>query len=60
MTFGGGLLNLKNALESTLAAAPVSLTFRSGGSTIEQTRKLDLKNLSSRACDYHSFGGVGQ
>jgi hypothetical protein len=46
MTFGSGLLNLKNALDSTLAAAPVSLSFRSGGSTVEQSRKLTLKNLS--------------
>lgn len=49
MSAGSGPLNIKNALESTLAAAPVSLTFRSGGSTVEQSRQLKLKNLSSEA-----------
>lgn len=49
MSAGSGLLNVKNALESTLAAAPVSLTFRSGGSTVEQSRQFKLKNLSSEA-----------
>lgn len=44
---GSGSLNLAHALESTLAAAPVSITFGSGGSTIEKTRKLRLKNISS-------------
>jgi subtilisin family serine protease len=49
MSAGSGLLNVKNALESTLAAAPVSLTFGSGGSTVEQAKQLKLKNLSSEA-----------
>ena len=43
---GSGHLNLRNALQNTLAAAPVSLSFGSGGSTLELTRKLRLKNLS--------------
>jgi subtilisin family serine protease len=47
MAGGSGLLNLQNALESTLAAAPVSLSFSSGGSTIEKTSRLALKNLSA-------------
>lgn len=49
MAAGSGLLNIKNALESTLIAAPVSLTFRSGGSTVDLSKQLKLKNLSSEA-----------
>lgn len=46
---GAGHLNLHNALRNTLAAAPVSISYASGGSSLDLTRKLRLKNLSSEA-----------
>jgi len=44
-TAGAGMLNLRNALRSTIAAAPVSLSFASGGGTVDLTKELTLKNL---------------
>ena len=43
---GAGLLNLSNALNAMTVAAPTSLSFGAGGSTLDQARQLTLKNLS--------------
>jgi hypothetical protein len=47
MSAGSGMLNLKNAVTSTIAAAPVSLSFGASGGTVERTREFTLKNLGS-------------
>jgi subtilisin family serine protease len=52
MSAGAGMLNLKNAVSSTLAAAPVSLSFSSGGGTLDQKKPLRLKNLSADPVEY--------
>ncbi|HYP08394.1 MAG TPA: S8 family serine peptidase [Bryobacteraceae bacterium] len=44
---GAGLLDLQAAVRSTLAVAPASLGFGSGGSTSNLTQRLTLKNVSS-------------
>lgn len=52
MSAGAGMLNLKNAVTSTLAAAPVSVSFASGGGTMELSQPIRLKNLSEEAVEY--------
>lgn len=52
MSAGAGLLNLRNAVTSTLAAAPVSLSFSSGGGTLDLKKPLRLKNLSAEPAEY--------
>jgi hypothetical protein len=52
MSAGAGILNLKNAVSSTLAAAPVSVSFASGGGTFKMTRPIRLKNLSAEPAGY--------
>ncbi|HEY3443242.1 MAG TPA: S8 family serine peptidase [Paludibaculum sp.] len=47
MAAGNGALNLKNALSSTIAAAPVSLSFAAGDGTVDRTKNLTLKNLAA-------------
>lgn len=45
---GAGLLDLSAALRSTAAAAPVSLSFGVGGSTVDAVQLLRVTNLSSQ------------
>ncbi|MBI4891909.1 MAG: S8 family serine peptidase [Acidobacteria bacterium] len=52
MSAGAGILNLKNAVASTLAVSPVSLSFQSGSGTIDSQRPLTFKNLSSEPAEY--------
>ncbi len=52
MSAGAGILNVKNSVSSTLAAAPVSLSFLSGSGTIDQQRPIAFKNLSSEPAEY--------
>jgi len=47
MAAGIGLLNLKNAVSSTIAAAPVSLSFGSGDGAVDRSKELTLKNLGA-------------
>lgn len=49
---GAGWLNVKNAVTSTIAASPVSLSFGSGGGTIDLTKEVTLKNLGETAATY--------
>ncbi len=44
---GAGVLDVLAALNSTVAAAPVSLSFGAGGSTIDATRSLTLTNVGT-------------
>ena len=44
---GTGALHLKNAVQSTLAVSPVSLSFQSGGGTVDASREFSLKNLGT-------------
>ncbi|HYP14751.1 MAG TPA: S8 family serine peptidase [Bryobacteraceae bacterium] len=46
---GAGLLDVDRAVRSTIAAFPASLAFGAGGGTVDLTRPLTLKNLSSQA-----------
>lgn len=43
---GAGLLNVESALQSTITATPTSLSYYSGGSTIDLTRNLTITNLA--------------
>lgn len=52
MSAGAGILNLKNAVSSTLAAAPVSVSYASGGGTFELSKPIRLKNLSGEPAEY--------
>lgn len=52
MSAGAGMLNLKNAVTSTLAAAPVSVSFSSGGGTVDLKKSILFKNLSAEAVEY--------
>lgn len=47
MAAGSGILNLKNAVSSTITAAPVSLSFGAGEGTVNRSRDLTLKNVGS-------------
>ncbi|WP_321473998.1 S8 family serine peptidase [uncultured Paludibaculum sp.] len=49
---GAGYLNLKNAVTSTIVAAPVSLSFGSGGGTIDLNKEVTLKNLGESTATY--------
>ncbi|MGC4051532.1 MAG: S8 family serine peptidase [Paludibaculum sp.] len=49
---GAGYLNLNNAVTSTIAAAPVSLSFGSGGGTVDLTRDITVKNLGASTATY--------
>jgi minor extracellular serine protease Vpr len=49
---GAGRLNAANAAMSTLAAAPVSVSFGAGGATVEISREIRLKNLGGTADNY--------
>lgn len=49
---GAGSLNAMSALNTTLAAAPVSLSFGSGGSTIDASRTLTLSNVGGAGESY--------
>jgi hypothetical protein len=44
---GAGVLDVLAALNSTVAAAPVSLSFGAGGSTVDATRSLTLTNVGT-------------
>jgi subtilisin family serine protease len=44
---GTGLLNMTATLSSTLAVAPVSLSFGAGGSTVDTSRNLKITNLGA-------------
>ena len=44
---GAGLLNMSSAINDTVAASPVSLSFGTGGSTVDQTSTLTLTNVGS-------------
>lgn len=46
---GAGLLDVKAAIESTAAAAPVSLSFGAGGLTLESSRTLTISNTGASA-----------
>jgi hypothetical protein len=46
---GAGLLNLDNAMRSTLAVAPTSVSFGVGGGTFEWSRQLSVTNLGAAA-----------
>lgn len=52
MSAGAGLLDLRNALSSTLAAAPVSVSFSSGGGTFDLRKPIRLKNLGAEPVEY--------
>jgi minor extracellular serine protease Vpr len=45
---GSGLLDVAAALRSTVSVAPVALNFGIGGSTVDQTKTLQITNLSSQ------------
>ena len=45
---GAGMLNLKSAVTSMVAASPVSLSFGAGGGDIDKSLPLLLRNLSDR------------
>lgn len=42
---GAGILNVNAAVKSTVAAAPVSVSFGAGSGTVDLTREIKLKNL---------------
>ena len=46
---GSGRLNLAAAVESTIAAHPVSLSFGSGSGTVDSVREIRLTNLAGEA-----------
>ena len=46
---GAGFLNMQAALNNTVAASPVSLSFGSGGSTVDQTNTMTITNVGSAA-----------
>ncbi len=46
-TAGAGMLNVKSAMQSTITAAPVSVSFAAGGGTIDLTKEVTLKNLGA-------------
>lgn len=48
---GAGMLDVKNAVSSTLAASPVSLSFSAGGGTLDLAREIQLRNLGTEAVD---------
>ncbi|MGJ5814338.1 S8 family serine peptidase [Paludibaculum fermentans] len=49
---GAGYLNLESAVSSTIAAAPVSLSFGSGGGTVDLTKDITVKNVGAAATTY--------
>lgn len=49
---GAGFLNVKNAVSSTIAASPVSLSFGSGGGTIDLNKEVTLKNLGANTATF--------
>ncbi|MBI5281687.1 MAG: S8 family serine peptidase [Candidatus Solibacter usitatus] len=49
---GAGILNVNAALKSTVAAAPVSVSFGAGGGTVDLTREIKLKNLGREAATW--------
>jgi minor extracellular serine protease Vpr len=51
-TAGAGRLNVLSAVRSTIVAAPVSLSFGAGGSTVEMAKDVTLKNLGGSADNY--------
>ena len=53
MAAGSGILNLKNALSSTIAAAPVSLSFGAGEGTLDGSREFTLKNLGAEPATWN-------
>ena len=52
MESGSGTMNLKNAVTSTVAAAPVSLSFGAGDGTVDRTKDFTLKNLGTEAATW--------
>ncbi len=52
MAAGSGMLNLKNAVTSTVVVAPVSLSFGAGGGTVDRTREFTLKNTGTEAATW--------
>ncbi len=51
-TAGAGVLDLENAMRSTVAAAPVSVSFGSGSGSIDLTREFVLRNLGTTDTEY--------
>lgn len=49
---GAGYLNLNSAVTSTIAAAPVSLSFGSGGGTIDLTKDVTVKNVGAATATF--------
>lgn len=49
---GAGYLNLNSAVTSTIAAAPVSLSFGSGGGTVDLTKDVTVKNVGTSTSTY--------
>ena len=49
---GAGLLNVKNAVTSTIAVAPLSLSFGAGGSTIDNVKCFTVKNLGAEPASW--------
>lgn len=49
---GAGYLNLNSAVTSTIAAAPVSLSFGSGGGTVDLSKDITVKNVGTSTATY--------
>jgi hypothetical protein len=49
---GSGILDLAAALQSTVTAAPASLSFGIGGGTIDQTRTINIATLTADVVPY--------
>lgn len=49
---GAGYLNVANALNTTIAAAPVSLSYGAVDGTVDLTRDVTFKNVGSQTTEY--------
>ena len=49
---GSGSLNLLNAVRSTVTASPVSVSFGAGSGTVDLTKQIALKNISTTSQTY--------
>jgi minor extracellular serine protease Vpr len=52
MWSGAGLLDVKGALTSTVAAAPVSVSFGAGEGTVDLSKEIQLKNVGKDAATW--------
>lgn len=52
MSAGAGVLNLDRALEATIAAYPVSISFGAQDSTVDEWRQVILRNVSNETVTY--------